>query len=239
MNLPDGFRLDHRALTASTNADAAAAARAGATAGLVVLADQQTAGKGRQGRTWLAPPRCGLLVSVLRRPDVSARHAFRWTFLAGLALLDALPDRGLWLKWPNDLYVGEQKLGGILCELETQGDRVDSLVVGLGLNLRTPPGGWPEELQGRAVALDDPALRRDGLLHDWLSALSKWEQKPVSASLVEPLRSAMAPMLGRRVVIDGRDHWVEGLGDSGALAVVDGAGRRREVVAGDVHLGAL
>jgi BirA family biotin operon repressor/biotin-[acetyl-CoA-carboxylase] ligase len=237
VTLPPGFRLDHRAITASTNLDASIAAREGAEAGLVVLADEQTAGRGRQGRTWIAPPGCGLLVSVLRRPPVEARQAWRWTFLAALAVLDAVLDRGIWLKWPNDLYLGEAKLGGVLCELETVGTRVDSLVVGMGLNLRTPPGGWPEDLATPAAALDDDRHRLP-LLADWLTALAAWEERLLAGEDVLPaVRDAMAPMIGLTVRVDGAPARVAGLGDSGALVVVDDAGRR-EVVAGDVHLGA-
>ena len=155
---PD-LRLQHLDAVDSTNRVAADAARSGAADGLVIVADVQTAGRGRQGRRWVAPPACGLTVSFLRRPRVDAADAWIWTLLAGLAAHAVAPG-GAWLKWPNDLMIGERKAGGVLCELVTTGMRLDAIVVGVGLNLVDPPGGWPDAIAARATSLAalDPAL---------------------------------------------------------------------------------
>src|SRR5947208_2273673 len=126
-------------------------ARAGAAEGLVVVADHQTAGRGRLGRTWVAPPGSSLLVSVLFRPR-SLETGHLLTTAVAVAACDACegvagvaPD----LKWPNDLLVGDRKLGGVLAEAEGA-----AIVVGLGLNVN-----WPAGAPDTAVALSHVAGR--------------------------------------------------------------------------------
>lgn len=150
--------------TGSTNADVAAAARAGAPEGLVVSADLQTAGRGRDGRAWQAPPRSGLAVSVLLRPP-APRETWGWLpLLAGVAVVAPLaPMTGLdlGLKWPNDVLVGGvRKLAGILAEVAG-----GAVVVGLGLNVSLRRDELPVEgatslaLEGSRVVDRDPVLR--------------------------------------------------------------------------------
>jgi BirA family biotin operon repressor/biotin-[acetyl-CoA-carboxylase] ligase len=246
-----GFSVEHLSSVDSTNRLLSQRARDGAPAGLVLVADIQTAGRGRQGRTWISKPGQGLYVSILRRPAVAAADAWRWTLLAGLAARAAvalhLPAPGAWLKWPNDLFVGDRKLGGTLCELVTQGGRVDGIVVGIGLNLRPPAGGWPPDLAGRATSLREhgaPEGLRDRVLRDLLGAITVLEadlsQPGGGAGLVSAARDAMAPMLGRVAAVEfegGVRHVVvTGLGDNGALEVLEEGGKARAVLAGDVHL---
>jgi BirA family transcriptional regulator, biotin operon repressor / biotin---[acetyl-CoA-carboxylase] ligase len=237
-----GLRLLHLGSVDSTNRVASEAARAGEPEGLVVVADLQTAGRGRQGRTWLAPSECGLTVSLLRRPRVPPTLAWAWTLIAGLATLDLAPPGGAWLKWPNDLMVGDRKAGGILCELVTRGMNLDAIVVGMGINLRTPPGGWPDEIADRAAALGtlDSALANRQVALDRLCAayveLEANVMRRGPVPLVRAAEAAMAPMVGRRVRVDARTARVVGIGHNGALRLMDEAGEF-EVLAGDVHLG--
>jgi BirA family biotin operon repressor/biotin-[acetyl-CoA-carboxylase] ligase len=134
----------------STNRYVLDEARAGAAEGVVAVADYQSAGRGRLGRRWEAPPRSNLLVSVLLRPTVSIEQLHLCTVAVALAAARAcergagvIPD----LKWPNDLMVGRRKLGGILAEVVPAGNGpTPAVVVGLGLNVGWPPRdevGWP------------------------------------------------------------------------------------------------
>lgn len=246
-----GLRLLHLPETDSTNRVAGERAEAGEPGDLVVLADQQTAGRGRQGRQWHSPAGAGLFISLLRRPAAPATDAWLWTLLAGVAVHAAASEQrsGVWLKWPNDLMAGEQKLGGILCELQTRpGGEIDSIVVGIGVNFRPPRGGWPAELEGRAGAVweeaeenapsDSVDLTASLLSHFLLleEGLCRGERDAVLLRA----RNAMTPMLGRRVRIEqgGTElsAHVKGLSDSGALEVVDEHGVARLLLAGDVHL---
>lgn len=243
--LPAGMVLCHLAEADSTNRVALDAAEAGMAAGFTVVAHRQTAGRGRQGRPWFTGPG-SLAVSFLRRPDIPPAQAWAMTLAAGLAAQGLHPDT--WLKWPNDLFIGERKAGGILCELRTRAERVEAVVVGIGLNLSTPEGGWPGELEGRAAALHelDPALAQHaGTLGGLAEGLLRWEEELVlrgPGALVAAAARAMGPMLGRTVQVEGRDGRlaparVLGMGQNGAL-IVEQDGRRRELLAGDVHLGA-
>lgn len=135
-------------------------ARRGAPEGVVAVADHQTAGRGRLGRSWKAPPGASLLVSVLLRPDLEAARAHLATMAAGLAMVEAV-----WLtagftpslKWPNDLVVGDRKLAGMLSEAELHHGRLDALVVGIGVNVNWDV--FPGELAETAVACNQVADR--------------------------------------------------------------------------------
>lgn len=156
---PDGWRVEVVAQTRSTNADVAARARAGEPAGLVVVAEQQTAGRGRLDRSWLSPPRAGLTFSVLLRPSFPAAQ-WPWVpLLGGLAVAEALRDCAgvdAELKWPNDVVLGSgagadltgRKLCGVLAELPVPG----AVVLGVGLNVTTRTDELPAAGPGQAGA---------------------------------------------------------------------------------------
>lgn len=200
--VPGGLwhRIDVRTTTASTNADALAAARSGVAEGLVVVAEQQTAGRGRQGRTWSSPPRAGLTVSVLLRPGAAdpgrgwrpaPRRGYGWLpLLAGVAVLDTvtrLAEVPAALKWPNDLLVtlppdgepagGQAKCAGILAEATGAEDDA-AVVVGVGLNVtlrasELPVG--PTGLPATSLRLAGAASTdRDPLLRALLRSLADW-----------------------------------------------------------------
>ena len=219
-------------VTDSTNRVVAERAVAGAREGLVVVADLQTAGRGRLDRSWEAEPGAALLVTVLLRPD--DLPSSRWHLLtaaAGLAACRACAEVAGFapeLKWPNDLLVGERKLAGILAEV-TGG----AVVVGMGCNVHAAPPGaaWVDEAGGKRV-------RRVDLLVAWLTALDghlgRWE--PLAAAY----RQACSTV-GRRVVVErGHDRLVglaEGIDDEGRLVVRVDVGPPVAVAAGDViHL---
>src|SRR5204863_8161954 len=127
--------------------------------GTTVAADAQTAGRGRLGRVWFSPPGAGLYVSIVLRPpgDLSTRSnpsAFL-TLASGVAIAEAvrtatgLPAE---IKWPNDVVIGRRKLGGILAEAAAQGDRLQHVIVGFGVNLQNT--SFPVELADRATSIE-------------------------------------------------------------------------------------
>jgi BirA family biotin operon repressor/biotin-[acetyl-CoA-carboxylase] ligase len=167
--------------TGSTNADVADAARAGAAEGLIVVAEQQVAGRGRRDRMWVSPARAGLTVSVLLRPgDVPQRHWGWLPLLAGVALRDAvrrIAEVDASLKWPNDLLVGGGqvrggKAAGILAEVIG-----DAVVLGIGLNVTTRADELPPTTGLPATSLLLAGARntdRDPLLRALLRGLAQW-----------------------------------------------------------------
>ena len=215
---------------------------------MVAVADRQTAGRGRLDRTWEAPPGSALLVSVLLRPNLLPTHVHSTTMVGAVAASDACEEvagfRPL-LKWPNDVVVGDRKLGGILAEAELEGDKVAAVVVGMGLNVnwdRPPPG-----LEDIAIAASEVAGRpvdRDELLTHFLDRLEEHY-----SALVEPggwrgtllNYRRLSSTLGRQVRVElpgetftGKAVEVTG---EGHLLVEVGGGAVRRIPAGDVvHL---
>ena len=234
------WRVSHFEELDSTNRWALDRAREGAAEGLVVVADHQTAGRGRLDRTWEAPPGSSLLVSVLLRSpaDGGPHEAHRAVIAAAVALARAVRtvagvDAGM--KWPNDVVVGDRKLAGILAEHEG-----DALVVGLGVNVNWE--AFPPELAATATACNleaGHAVDRKSLLDAFLTELATALGDPVAT---ERAHRELLVTLGRRVRVSlVRDGVLEGeavgLGVHGELEVRDDSGVIHAVTTGDVvHL---
>ena len=175
-----GQQLHWLETTTSTNNVASRLADAGAVEGTTVVAEAQTSGRGRMGRSWFSPPGAGLYVSVVLRPgqgfsavrDPSALL----TIAAGVALAEGIQaSTGLpaEIKWPNDLLVGKRKLAGILAEAAAQGGDLAFVILGFGVNLR--PAAYPPELAGRVTSIEaelDRPTDRAMILAEILSALA-------------------------------------------------------------------
>jgi BirA family biotin operon repressor/biotin-[acetyl-CoA-carboxylase] ligase len=178
-------RIDVRAVTGSTNADVVAAAEQGAPEGLVVVAEQQSTGRGRRDRQWVSPTRAGLTLSILVRPGMPHREnnwpvvapvRYGWLpLLAGVALLEAVQrvaEVDAALKWPNDLLVADAKCAGILAEVVG-----GAVVVGVGLNVTTRAEELPETGGRPATSLKLAGARvtdRDSLLRAFLRGFAGW-----------------------------------------------------------------
>jgi BirA family biotin operon repressor/biotin-[acetyl-CoA-carboxylase] ligase len=211
--------------SASTNADVAAAARAGAAEGLVVVAEAQTAGRGRLDRSWSSPPRAGLTFSALLRPTFPPAGWGWIPLLCGVSVagpLSRLAGLDVRLKWPNDVLVGERKLGGILTEVVDSG-----VVVGIGLNVSLRedeipvPTATSLAIEGSELVDRDPVLRvvlRE--LARWYTVLSEAGGDAEAAGLRSAYREASAT-LGRVVQVQLPDQQVL----SGEAIDVDGQGR--------------
>ena len=227
----------------STNEVVAALARGGASEGVVAVAGHQTAGRGRMGRRWHAPPGSSLLLSVLLRPSLPAAQTPLTTVAMALAAAEAceeVADVSPLVKWPNDLVVGEGKLAGILGErVSPTADGRPAVVVGIGVNAnwgdQVPPDGGAalDELAGRPVALWDLLV---ALLHRLDRRYRYLSQPDVLPLLLDDYRARSAT-LGRRVRVEVPAGELEGeavrLTAEGHL-VVDDSGRHRVVSAGDV-----
>ena len=176
--VPGGLwrRLEVKAETGSTNADVSAAARAGEPEGLIVIAEQQNAGRGRRDRDWVSPARAGLTLSVLLRPGEVPNRNWGWLpLLAGVALQEAvqrIAEVDAALKWPNDLLVQDAKCAGILAEVAG-----DAVVLGIGLNVTTRVDELPATTGLAATSLQIAGAKstdRDPLLKALLRGLARW-----------------------------------------------------------------
>ncbi len=221
----------------STQAIAFALAADGAADGTVVLADSQSAGRGRRGRVWLDEPGASLLVSVVLRPRLEPVRLPLLSLAVAVAVAEALTQVtgvSARLKWPNDVLVGGRKIAGIL--LESRLGPAPVVVVGIGVNLVQRE--FPPALQGGATSVlleTDRAVEREALLDAVLQALDRWRrslERGATAALLERWR-AVADTLGRTVTVDGARGVAVDIDADGALLVADGA-RRHRVVAGDL-----
>lgn len=214
----------HHRRTDSTNARARELAAAGAPHGTLVTAAEQTAGRGRQGRTWTAPPGRALLMSLLLRD---------WPRLLPLAAAVAVADvagGGAAIKWPNDVQLGGRKTAGILVEGRPQ---EGWMVVGIGLNVALRPGDFPAELRAAATGLGLEPADVEPALAALLRALERWLAAPAAAVLSAfRARDALA---GREVAWAGGQGRAAGVDGDGRL-LVDSPGGRVELEAGEVHL---
>ncbi len=231
--------------TDSTNRVARDLARQGAPEGTLVVAESQTRGKGRQGRVWFSPRGQNIYLSLILRPRISLLEVSHVTFLVSVALCQVIRDRlGLeaLIKWPNDIYINGKKVAGILVEMESQGSVPTFLVVGVGLNVNTPPGGFPPEISTRATSLmiekGENLLRARILawfmetLDAWYRAFRKGEKEFLLAYWREHNYT-----LGRRVHLeDGREGWAVGITPQGSLLVRTPGGALLSVGAGDVEV---
>ncbi len=172
--------------TGSTNADLLEQARAGATEGLVLVAEEQTAGRGRLGRAWSAPPRAALIFSVLLRPAGTPPTRLGWLpLLTGVAVATAVQDQAgvrATLKWPNDVLVGKRKLAGILAEAHG-----DAVVVGVGLNVTLSQPELPVPTATSLLIEQAASTDRTSLLAAILTGLGRryqaWRADPGHADL--------------------------------------------------------
>jgi BirA family biotin operon repressor/biotin-[acetyl-CoA-carboxylase] ligase len=144
----------------STSSEALELGRQGAATGTVVVAESQTGGRGRLNRNWLSPPGTGLYFSIILRPVLEANDLPKITLAAGVAVCKAIElELGVLpkIKWPNDLLLDDKKFGGILSETgsvtETSANQQTLVIVGIGLNIQEPAGGFPSDLQITATSL--------------------------------------------------------------------------------------
>lgn len=215
--------------TGSTNDDLRKLAAEGAPEGTVVLAERQSAGRGRLGRSWDSPSGLGLYLSVLLRPRQRPERIGRYAIAAAVATCAAcreLAGAGVVVKWPNDLLAGGRKLAGILAELR-QGPPQPDLVVGIGLNVNHSAGDFPDALAASATSLrlvrSGRPLAREDAAHRLLTSLGAtiatlraggWDE------VVEQFLRYAPDAVGRRVrLASGGTGTTCGLDASGALAV--------------------
>ncbi len=244
---PFAGRIELHEAIDSTNARAAAMAESGAPEGTAVVADTQTAGRGRMGRRWESPAGINLYVSLLLRPPIPPQEAPKLTVVTGVALAEAVEEVAgvaARLKWPNDLYLGERKAAGILAEMSADPDRLRHVVIGVGLNVNSLPAHFPEPIREKATSLriaGGRTFRRAEVLARFLDRFARG----YSAFLAEGFPEALAGwrrrslLDGRRVLLRHRETelWgtARGVDGEGRLVFLpDGAARPERIVSGEV-----
>jgi BirA family biotin operon repressor/biotin-[acetyl-CoA-carboxylase] ligase len=231
----------------STNILARKLASAGAPDGTIIITEEQTAGRGRRGRSWLSPGRANLTFSVLLRPALIVDKVFTLTMILALACVEAVQKKtGLscMIKWPNDIYVGGKKLSGILTEFAARDRRVEWVVLGLGLNVNWYPaeGETMSRLATSIQAETGKTVSRNELLVEILMQFEVYYNDVLSGRIEEVYErwNDFSLVLGKQVVIESDQTKITGkalrIDQDGALIIEDGEGKEQKIIHGDVSL---
>ena len=235
------IRVDAR--VPSTNTQAKKLAADGEAAPSLLLADGQTAGRGRMGRAFFSPPGTGLYMSVLLRPAVQAEELPLVTLAAAAAVCEAVEEAAgvsTRVKWVNDILVDGRKVAGILTEAvgDLESGTMESVVVGIGVNVKTPADAFPEELRERAGSLLPAQVSRCDLAAGIANRLLTYADSLPERRDQEPYRERLA-VLGKPVQYKQRERWMTGravdLREDGCL-LVEGIGGVAALRGGEIRM---
>lgn len=236
----------HKSL-ASTNTLARELAANGAPEGTIVLTEEQTSGRGRMGRRWLSPGYVNLLVSILLRPHLRQDQIFILTMILALAAIESIKEiSGLraMIKWPNDLYVDRKKLAGILTEFSQRENKIEYVILGIGINVNWNPDEQKELINPATSILKETGIMisRNVLLSRILKTLEKHYQQVLSGRIDDYYRrwNELSVVLGKEVEIESGKERFRGkairITKKGALVIKDNLGNEQDIFSGDVSL---
>ena len=234
--------------TDSTNTRAKELAAQGAPEGTLIIAEKQTKGRGRRGRSWFSPPGGGIYCSLILRPTMQPGETPRITLMTAVVLAETLLSMmklKLRIKWPNDILVDGKKLAGILTEISTEMDAVNYIIVGLGLNVNTQFGKFPSEIKGNATSIlieNGKQFPRVKLIQHYLKLYEQYYDM-FKKNDFEPIMNRwreLADIIGKQIRVDviGKTHIgkVIDVDNDGVLILKDDQGKLQRIFSGDVTL---
>jgi BirA family biotin operon repressor/biotin-[acetyl-CoA-carboxylase] ligase len=233
--------------TVSTNIDAIRLAGNGAEEGTVVIADEQTGGRGRFDRAWLSPAGKNILMSVILRPRIDPSRLFQLTMIASLAVVHAIGEvAGVasMIKWPNDVYIGRRKVCGILTEMGLNERSLSYAVVGMGINVNAHPElAGKNEVQATSIAAElGREISRSAIVYALLAEMDR-RYGMLAEGAGDAVRSdwtRLSLILGKPVTVSDAGGSVEGVAESfdddGCLILHTDDGSRIKITSGDVTL---
>lgn len=234
--------------TDSTNSRAKLFASEGAPEGTLVVAEEQTGGRGRRGRTWFSPPGEGIYTSTIMRPSISPNEAPKLTLLASVAVAEALlsmTSLPITIKWPNDIIINGRKIAGILTEISTEMDRIDYVVIGVGINVNTPRKSLPPDIEETATSVlmeTGKHFPRIALLRAYLEWLEIYYDifRTKGFEPVMKRWKKLARIIGRHISVDLIDRVRIGevldVDKDGFLILREQDGTLERIISGDVTL---
>lgn len=233
----------------STNTTAMELIGKGCNEGTVVIADEQTGGRGRRGRTWLSPPSENLYLSVILKPEISPEATAVLTLMSAVACAEALKNFSslpLSLKWPNDLTIADRKIGGILAETRTDPGRVTAVVIGIGININQDISALPPGIREIATSLKNEtgvAWSRTDIAVEILHGMDKWYSILIETGKKAVIEACLdlSSTIGRTVSVTTDNNIFTGIAENinneGRLLVRSSNGTLTEINSGDVtHL---
>lgn len=230
----------------STNNEGKRQAEAGAAHGMLIVSEVQTAGRGRMGRPWSSPAGSGIWMTLLLRPDLKPVQASGLTLVMAVAIREAivtLTGAACEIKWPNDIVSGGKKVCGILTEMSAEPDRINHIVIGVGINVTDD--SFPEEIRERAISILQVCgqkIRRAELIAEILKRFEcyydRYLQNGDMSALLDDYNKALINR-GRKVrILDPAGEYeavAAGINASGAL-IVEKDGLRKEIISGEVSV---
>lgn len=229
----------------STNRLGFRLAESGLGEGTLIVADEQTKGKGRMGRSWYSPPKLGLWISLILRPDIPPFKAPGLSLCAGLALAQAIGDltgMDAKIKWPNDCLINGRKVGGILLELSAELDRINFVIVGIGVNVNHLSSDFPKKLSALATSIRIECGTEVSRLKLLTLFMKRFEViyldfKKNGLAPQRQLIKKLSSLLGKKVIVKFGKEKIEGVAqdidDNGSL-VIRTRKEKRVVRAGEV-----
>ncbi|MFY0757842.1 biotin--[acetyl-CoA-carboxylase] ligase [Metabacillus dongyingensis] len=243
-----GRHIHFEEVLSSTQKIAHTLAGDGAKEGTIVVADQQTSGRGRLARAWYSPKQTGIWMSMILRPKIPINKTPQLTLLTAVALIQAIEEvTGLTpeIKWPNDILINGKKIVGILTELQAEADRVHSVIIGVGMNVNHTLDQFPEELQAiatsiaaetgeqadraqviQAIMMNFEKLYTSYLIHGFKPVKLLWESYAISLNKNLIARTLQGTIRGRAIGID----------DEGVLLLETNEGNIEKIYSADIEI---
>ncbi|MFJ5757786.1 biotin--[acetyl-CoA-carboxylase] ligase [Neobacillus sp. NPDC093182] len=219
-----------------------------ASEGTVIIAEEQVAGRGRMDRKWHSPKYTGVWMSIILRPNIPLPKAPQLTLLTAVAIVQAIEDlTGLLpeIKWPNDILIRGKKVTGILTELEAEADRINSIIIGIGMNVNQTKEDFPIELQETATSLfieKGDKVSRSDLIKAIFMNLEKLYLLYLEEGFlpIKLLWEGYAISIGRKITARTLSNSItgtaQGITDDGVLIMVDDHGKTHHVYSADIEL---
>lgn len=236
-----GNKIHHYEELESTNEEAKRLAH-DEDEGTVIISETQKSGRGRMGRDWTSP-RGGIYISVILKPTIPASHAYHLTLVAGIAVANAIRNLGInaCIKWPNDIIINNRKVCGILTEINAEIEKINYIVLGIGINANVDTGMFSSEIKEGSTSLKSelgkPVERVSfvqNLLYEFEQDYIKFKSKPFTDIVDEWI--SLSDTIGKEVSIMTPSKMVEGkavgVTKNGALIVKKDDGEKEEIIAG-------
>ena len=222
--------------------------KAGAAEGTLVVAEQQTAGRGRRGRNWFSPKGKGVWMSLILRPNISLQFTPQLTLLAAVALcrtLQAFVPHKVGIKWPNDLLIQGRKVSGILLESSAEDERLNYVIAGIGISVNLTEEDYSDELKVKATSLfmeSGKLIERELLICQFLAQFEQLYDLYIQQGFapIRTLWETLTISLHQPIRVQTTQGWVEGIAHSidemGALVVTKADGQVAKLYSGDLEL---
>jgi BirA family biotin operon repressor/biotin-[acetyl-CoA-carboxylase] ligase len=243
-----GRNIHYEETVTSTQKIAHRLATDGANEGTIVVAEEQLAGRGRLDRTWHSPKYTGVWMSIILRPSIPLSQAPQLTLLTAVSVAGAIQEvTGLEpeIKWPNDILIGGKKAVGILTELQAESDRINSVIIGIGLNVNQTDGDFPEEIRSKATSLSieiGKKINRAELIQSLLKKLEKHYDEYLKSGFypIKLLWEAYAISIGKVITastLKGKTTgYAKGITDEGVLMIEDEFGTVHYIHSADIEI---